>query len=218
MRRLRIIRQTCVKLTQARLCKLKNRSNLHSEADVNRRLLANADRLPRDCRTGKWRTRMPGDALLSVRDAGVILASEPHTSLVDKAELHQRLMRSMRMARLARLPVLDFRQQEISQNSYFLGPELLDELNTFNRSSLIICGGLLEGAVTQISLTALMNGLDVFVVQDLVSTSEPHMDFSFLSRITACGGHALTYRQTVLELLASQDNPESRSKIERLLR
>lgn len=71
------------------------------------------------------------------------------------------------------------------------------------RRTLLVCGGYLEGAVTRAVLGALLDGYDVFIVEDAVSSLEPEKANTFLSRIRDCGGCVVTTRQTILELLST---------------
>jgi len=147
---------------------------------------------------------MAGEALLYLSNTSVILIDEPRTDRIDQVILQNQIQRGLKIAKAGVLPALDLRKAE-NQVSPFLADEvLLARITAMGRSGLVMCGGLLEGAVTQISLAALMNGLDVFVAVDLVSTAEPDKASLFLSRISSCGGHTLSYRQIILELLSGE--------------
>jgi len=161
---------------------------------------------------------MAGEALLYLSNTSVILVDEPQTDRIDQAMLENQIRHGLAIAKAGMLPALDLRNTD-SQMSPFLADEaLLARITEMSRSALVICGGLLEGAVTQISLAALMNGLDVFVAVDLVSTAEPDKASLFLSRISSCGGHTLSYRQILLELLSGERDQSRRTPLEALLK
>jgi len=160
---------------------------------------------------------MAGEALLYLSNTSVILVDEPRTDRIDQVILQNQIKRGLEIAKAGVLPALDLRKAE-NQVSPFLADEvLLARITAMGRSGLVICGGLLEGAVTQISLAALMNGLDVFVAVDLVSSAEPDKSSLFLSRISSCGGHTLSYRQIILELLSGEREQSRRTPLEALL-
>ena len=71
-----------------------------------------------------------------------------------------------------------------------------------SRRSLILCGGLLEGAVTQIAISALLDGYDVFVVDDLCLTEQTEYRRVFIDRIKDCGGSFVTARQVLHDVSA----------------
>jgi len=160
---------------------------------------------------------MAGEALLYLSNTSVILVDEPSTQSVDQNLLRRQLKQGLAIAKAGILPALDLRNSDDYSGPFLADETLLARIAEMGRSGLVVCGGLLEGAVTQLSLAALMNGLDVFVVVDLVSSAEPEKASLFLSRITSCGGHTLSYRQVILELLSGERQQSRRSPLEALL-
>ncbi len=114
-------------------------------------------------------------------------------------------------------PILDLRHDRSSGAPFLADADLMSRITLMGRNGLVICGGLLDGAVTQISLAALMDGIDVFVCVDLTLSAEPDKTDLFLSRISTCGGHTMSYRQIVLELLSGERDEAKRAPLEALL-
>jgi len=69
-----------------------------------------------------------------------------------------------------------------------------------NQSSFLVSGGPLESAVTWVSLSALLEGFDVFVLADLTFTEQDAYRDLFFDRIRQRGGDVITMRQAALEL------------------
>ncbi|MEM6411963.1 MAG: isochorismatase family protein [Pseudomonadota bacterium] len=66
--------------------------------------------------------------------------------------------------------------------------------------SLILRGGWLEGAVTQVAITCLIEGLDVFIAADACDTREADYRDWFLKRLYSYGATISTTRQLAMEL------------------
>lgn len=160
---------------------------------------------------------MAGEALLYLSNTSVILVDEPGADHVDRVALDHVLETGGALSAAGHLPLLDLRNDRKTGEPFLADAGLISRISMMSRNGLVICGGLLEGAVTQISLAALMDGLDVFVGVDLVVTAEPEKTDLFLSRISACGGHTLSYRQIVLELLSGERDTAKRVPLEALL-
>lgn len=160
---------------------------------------------------------LAGEALLYLSNTSVILVDEPGVDKVDNGRLKDVYKDGEALAAAGRLPVLDLRDDRKNGEPFLADAALMARISMMGRNGLVICGGLLEGAVTQISLAALMDGLDVFLAVDLVVSDEPDKVSLFLSRISACGGHTLSYRQIVLELLSAERHPAKRAPLEALL-
>lgn len=63
-----------------------------------------------------------------------------------------------------------------------------------------MAGGLLELAVTQFSLHALLDGFEVFLIDDLLHADDNERRRLFLGRICSRGGDVTTSRQLSLEI------------------
>ena len=160
---------------------------------------------------------MPGEALLYLSNTGLIIVDEPDTARIDRNAMDEGIADGEKIAKAGSLPVLDLRSDYAADAPFIADAALLSRVSALGRGGLVLCGGLLEGAVTQISLAALMDGLDVFVAVDLVVSAEPEKTDLFLTRITRCGGHTLSYRQVILELLSGEKELARRAPLEALL-
>ena len=69
------------------------------------------------------------------------------------------------------------------------------------RASLIIAHGYPEGMVTQLAITALLEGYNVFVPTDLTLCAEEHHRPLFYDRIRDAAGNVTTARQLLLDRL-----------------
>lgn len=160
---------------------------------------------------------LAGEALLYLSNTSVILVDEPGADRIERAILDEVFKDAAMLAAAGGLLKLDLREDRASETPFLADAALMARISKLGRNSLAICGGLLEGAVTQTSLAALMDGLDVFVPVDLIVSAEPDKVSLFLSRISACGGHTLSYRQIVLELLSGESDLTRRAPLEALL-
>ncbi|MEM6554379.1 MAG: isochorismatase family protein [Pseudomonadota bacterium] len=160
---------------------------------------------------------MAGEALLYLSNTSVILVDEPGADAIDRDQLDQALHAGVALSDAGDLPALDLRKDRDAGKPFLADAELMSRITKMGRNGLVICGGLLEGAVTQISLAALMDGMDVFVAADLVVSAEPEKTDLFLARFSACGGHTLSYRQIILELLSAERDDAKRAPLEALL-
>lgn len=160
---------------------------------------------------------MASEALLYLSNTSVILVDEPGAHSVDRAAIDRAIYAGAAVSAAGLLPMLDLREDRKDGAPFLADDALMSRITMMGRNGLVICGGLLEGAVTQISLAALMGGMDVFVGADLVVTAEPDKTDLFLSRVIACGGHTLSYRQIILELLSGERDEAKRTPLEALL-
>jgi Isochorismatase family len=160
---------------------------------------------------------LAGEPLVYGAITALIVVDEPSRDCIDR-DLYQLVADGgVAIARAGAFPLLDLRVGLETPDVFLVDEALMTRIKELNRRVLIICGGLLEGAVTQLSLTALMEGYDVFVPADLTCTAEPDKEHLFFSRITSCGGNILTYRQIILELLSGVKDAEKRGPFEVLL-
>ncbi len=161
---------------------------------------------------------MAGEPLLYMAATALVIVDEPSREAVHNDYYQKISDAGLVIAHAGALPVLDLRPEEGLPQSFILDDSLNDQIRAMKRRALIVCGALLEGAVTQVSLNALMDGYDVFVPADLVAAGDPEYITHFLARITSCGGNVLTSRQVVLELLSGLKERDKRSALEDLLR
>lgn len=66
--------------------------------------------------------------------------------------------------------------------------------------AILICGGMLEFAVTQVAFEALLEGLDVYILVDKVATSQPAYLDHFINRLRHRSAQFLTSQQAEFEL------------------
>ena len=161
---------------------------------------------------------LAGEPLLYATTTGLVVADEPGRERVDTDLFQKYADHGVAIALAARLPVLDLRVETSSDAPFVADDALVERIKAMGRRSLIVCGALLEGAVTQVSLGTLMDGYDVFVPADLVLSAEPRREQIFLDRITSCGGNIMTRTQIILELLSVLKSSSEREPLEQLLR
>lgn len=152
---------------------------------------------------------MAGDPLLKRSILGIVVASEVTT------EERNRQIETLgdKLADAINRPIISIGAKPESE--WF--SELSADLTQLQSRSLLIFGSLLESAVTQISLSALLDGYDVFVVADFTQTKEHAYRESFLNRIRECGGTIVTMRQAVRELAANENETSNAEALGALL-
>ena len=160
---------------------------------------------------------MAGEPLLFQINTAVIIADEPLRRGYDEEDYQTIAEAGRKLAEAGNLPLLDLRSDETGDGVFLYDDALVERIKSLKRRMLIVCGGLLEGAVTQIALSTLVDAYDVFVPADLVCTLEPEREAMFLSRIAHCGGNVLSHRQVVLELLSTEDETDRRALLSDLL-
>lgn len=162
---------------------------------------------------------MAGEPLLRRNLVGLVLVEEKifgsGHGKIGEAPQGAIIQASRMIAEAAGLPVLELR--EGAREAVLGSDNISSGVAQLKRRVLIVCGGLLEGAVTQIALSALVDGFDVFIGADLVWTAEPGREPLFFDRITHCCGHVLTRRQILLELLAQEKDQGRRERLSGLL-
>ncbi len=110
-------------------------------------------------------------------------------------------------------PLLDLRHE----SDFVVDGGLMEKFARLKRRSLILFGTLLEGAVTQIALTMLLEGYDVYVCADQVRSADPKRETVFHERIRFCAGHVVTLPQILLELLSRVEDDKSRQSLRAVL-
>jgi len=158
---------------------------------------------------------MAGEPLLRRNLLGVVIANETDCDNVTSGCAEFAFSFIERLSKAADLPLLKLTGSEFQNVA---GDDVISAcVAKLQRRVLLIGGGLLEGAVTQIALSALVDGFDVFIGADLVWTAEPGREPLFFDRITHCCGHVLTRRQILLELLAQEKDEGRRERLKGLL-
>lgn len=95
---------------------------------------------------------------------------------------------------------------------------LPDEIAALGRPSLILCGGLLEGALSRLAINALLNGLNIFIVVDGVLSLQPDLKDIMLLRLMGCGAQLTSRLQVLLELYPQAEDEFEKRSIEDALR
>ena len=72
---------------------------------------------------------------------------------------------------------------------------------------MLIAGGILEREVTLFALHALAEGLDVFILADLISIENDKYEKRYWERLIQAGVVPTTFSQTIVEWIASESDP-----------
>ena len=160
---------------------------------------------------------MAGEPLLSPAELGVILIDEPAARATQTDGFYESCHMALAIGSAVGCPLLDLRTDTESGAPFLIDDPLYDQIASLQRRSLLLCGRLLEGALTQIALSTLLQGYNVFVPADLALSAEAGREPLFLGRIASCGGFILTRRQIVLEFLSCERDAVRRDRLEALL-
>ena len=102
-------------------------------------------------------------------------------------------------------------------NELALNDALRERIASLNKHVIVICGGHLESAVTQITLSGLLDGYDIFVVADLSLSSDQQHETVFFDRLRSCGAHIVTRKQLVFEAIAQNTEKGAVPRLHALL-
>jgi isochorismate hydrolase len=81
-----------------------------------------------------------------------------------------------------------------------LAGELISDLRSTGRNTLLLAGAWLESEVTWVAISTLLEGFDVFVIFDQTFTQDEDSRPIFLERIRGCGGTLVSFAQVEREL------------------
>lgn len=156
---------------------------------------------------------MAGEPMIAARNCAVVLVEEPLAR--GKALIGEAVQWSLsaNLADAIDAPLLDLR----GKNDFVVDSAFIAKFGELKRRSLILLGALLEGAVTQIALSMLLEGYDIYVCADQVRTADAARENIFLERIRFCAGHVVTLPQIVLELLSREESDKNRQSLLALL-
>lgn len=156
---------------------------------------------------------MAGEPMIVAQYCAVVLVEEPLAGgrSVSGASLQWSL--AAELAHAIGAPLLDLR----GEGDFVVDNALMAQFEAMKRRSLILLGALLEGAVTQIALSTLLEGYDVYVCADQVRTADAARESVFLERIRFCAGHVVTLPQIVLEILSREEDVKKRQSLAALL-
>lgn len=156
---------------------------------------------------------MAGEPILVARNCAVVLVEEP---LARGQTLNADVLQWSLAADLAEAiaaPLLDLR----GEGDFVVDSAFMAKFGELKRRSLILLGALLEGAVTQVALSMLLEGYDIYVCADQVRAADTARENIFLERIRFCAGHVVTLPQILLELLSQEENDKKRQSLLALL-
>lgn len=156
---------------------------------------------------------MAGEPMLVARYCAVVLVEEP---LARSEALNGEVLQWSLAADLAGAigaPLLDLR----GEGDFVVDGAFMAKFGALKRRSLILLGALLEGAVTQITLSMLLEGYDIYVCADQVRAADAAREGIFLERIRFCAGHVVTMPQILLELLSREQEDTKRQSLLALL-
>ena len=159
---------------------------------------------------------MAGDPILYANHCAFVIADEPCRQLLHNDEALANIGKILELAALIEAPHFDMRDLVQPNQAFAIDDDLMREIGSLNRSSLVIVGGRLEGVVTQLSMSALLDGFDVFIPADFVLSGDPSGVAMYLDRVRAVSGIVLTGHQLFLELLLRERNADLRSSISSL--
>lgn len=149
---------------------------------------------------------MAGEPMIAARNCAIILVEEPLARNGRANSEAPQWSLASNLADAIGAPLLDLR----GENDFVIDSAFVAKFAELKRRSLILLGALLEGAVTQITLSMLLEGYDVYVCADQVRTADATREGIFLERIRYCAGHVVTLPQILLELLSREDNDKKR--------
>lgn len=161
---------------------------------------------------------MAREPFLSPDAAALIVCWDCGVPLTDISLCEEQAGKAMKLADASCLPIVDFRGFDRGGLTDADWPAIHKKIKETGRSALLISGGLLEGAVTFTTIKALLEGYDVFLLPDVICASEAQRGDQMLSRLTAAGAWAVTYKQALLELYFHAHDPEIRESLEQMLR
>ena len=155
---------------------------------------------------------MSGDPFVYINKCALVIAGESFVESVIDEETKSYIDLAISTASLISVPCIDLRDA-VSERSLVLDRELTEIISTGQRSSLLLVGGLLEGAITQIALVTLLEGYDVFVCADLTICNDRSNKAHFLERMRSNGAHVVTIKQVALELLGQEPKGNVRNSL-----
>ncbi|MCK5748389.1 MAG: isochorismatase family protein [Oricola sp.] len=152
---------------------------------------------------------MAGEPIVVAGNCAVVFVEEPFARA--KAETCEFPQRSLAadLAEAIAAPHLDLR----GESDFIIDSAFIAKFGELKRRSLILFGALLEGAVTQIALSMLLEGYDIYVCADQVKTADAARETIFLERIRHCAGHVVTLPQILLELLSQEEIDKKRQAL-----
>ncbi len=156
---------------------------------------------------------MAGEPMLVARHCAVILIEERLARDLAATGGPVQWSLAADLAGAISAPLLDLRLE----SDFVVDSDLMAKFADLKRRSLILFGTLLEGAVTQIALTMLLEGYDVYVCADQVRSADPKHETVFHERIRFCAGHVVTLPQILLELLSRVEDEKARQSLKAVL-
>lgn len=156
---------------------------------------------------------MAGEPMIAARNCAIILIEEPLARSGGVNSEAPQWSLAADLADAIEAPLLELR----GGADFLIDSALIGKFGEMRRRSLILLGALLEGAVTQIALSMLLEGYDVYVCADQVRAADATREGIFLERIRFCAGHVVTFPQILLEILSHEESDKKRQPLLTLL-
>lgn len=147
----------------------------------------------------------------------LIVVDEPAAALLEERGLTAVGDGARALAEAADIPFLDLREALVRDQPFLIDTHLTERVAELGRRSIILTGGLLEGAVTQIALASILDGFDIFICVDLVCSAEHASVGLFLDRLKNYGADVVTKRQIALEMLSQEPDDWQRKALQDLI-
>jgi len=153
---------------------------------------------------------MSAELILTRNTSAVVLVQDHFPDLLDNDLIEQVGATAKDLGDIIGFPVLDLSDPSSGREGR---TPIVETVSTLRRRTILLAGGLLEGAVTQSAIELLLEGFDVFVIRDLTTTLEPEFVDIFLDRIRSCAGLIVTRRQAILDILTHETDARQRQKL-----
>lgn len=155
---------------------------------------------------------MSGYPLFQVANAAVVFVDEADPEFRNKISEYFENM--LELVEGFQIPWI---RLEYMKDKIVLDETLRGEIAGLKKHVIVICGGYLEGAITQITLSGLLDGYDVFVVADLCHCLDQKHQMMFFDRLRSCGAHVVTCKQLIYEAIAQNTEKEAAPRLRALL-
>ena len=159
---------------------------------------------------------MAGEPFANPERVAFILLTDRLTTDVERSVIKQCGAALDAMAQAINAPFLDMATFIGADKGLQLGADLSQAIATVRRRSFVLGGGVLEGVVSQAAIQGLLDGYNDFVPADLTVCADGQWRDVTLNRIRDAAGVVTTRRQLILDLLAQEPKPDSRSILERM--
>ena len=160
---------------------------------------------------------MARNPVLSPETCYIIVTGEDGSEIETPIRSHEISANALALGAALELAVIAVQWDERPLGNALSTIETVRQICAQAPKSAIMFGHYLEGAITQVTLQLLMEGLDVFVCLDGVETAEPEHAHWFLTRLRSYGADIVSFRQMLLELAGSARDDNHRRILMALL-